>query len=388
MSQTLDFTQHNEESKAVWEAYHAGDPIRVPVTLWSDARYFLLDPSFNPNNRITFQDFIEDPEVMMDVQLRGQHWRAHTVALYCDDQAGPPEEYQVTVDMLRFFDAGFFGCDLVFRDGQMPDTAPILTDDCKNMLFDQGLPDPLTGGIFDWAHRMYAAMQEKIQRGFTFPDKPVRFMPFGLGTDGPLTVATSLRGASFYLDFYTDPDFAHQLLDLITTGTIARIQAHREFFGHPLVSESWGYADDAVQMLSTEMVREFILPYHLRLKRALTSAEHISLHLCGDATRHFKMFRDEMGVDSFDTGFPIDFSWVREELGPGVEIQGGVRAPQLANGTPDDIHAEARRILESGIMEGGRFILKEANDLVPCTPMENLNALYQAARAFGVYEHG
>lgn len=380
-----DFTQHNEEAKAVWEAYHAGNPIRVPVTLWSDARYFLLDPIFNPGGTTTFEDYIEDFNVMMDVQLRGADWRAHTVSFCCDDQAGPPEELQVTVDMLRFFDAGFFGCELTYREGQMPDTTPILAGDQKNLLFDHGLPDPLTGGVFAWAHRIFAEMVDKIEKGYTYCGKPIRCLPFGLGTDGPLTVATSLRGAELYLDFYTDPDYVNQLLKIITIGTIARIQAHRQFFGLPLVSETWGYADDAVQMLSSEMVQEFVLPYHKILKRSLTSAEQISLHLCGDATRHFKMFRDEIGVNSFDTGFPIDFTSIRRELGPTVEIQGGVRAPQLAHGTPDEIHAEARRILESGIMEGGRFILKEANDLVPCTPMENMNALYQAARTYGVY---
>ena len=131
-----DVTRHNEEAKAVWEAYHAGNPIRVPVTLWSDARYFLLDPAFNPGGTITFKDFIEDFDVMMDVQLRGAEWRAQTVSFCCDDQAGPPEEFQVTVDMLRFFDAGFFGCELTYLEGQMPDTTPILAGDRKNMLFD------------------------------------------------------------------------------------------------------------------------------------------------------------------------------------------------------------------------------------------------------------
>ena len=206
-----------------------------------------------------------------------------------------------------------------------------------------------------------------------------------MGTDGPLTVATSLRGTELYLDFYSDPDYVHQLLRLITEGTIARIQAHRQFFGLPIISETWGYADDAVQLLSTEMVQEFVLPYHKILKEKLTSADQISLHLCGDATRHFTMFREELGVNSFDTGFPIDFSSIRQTLGPTVEIQGGVRAPQLAHGSPEEIFTEARRILESGIMEGGRFILKEANDLVPCTPLENMDALYQAARTYGVY---
>jgi uroporphyrinogen decarboxylase len=210
-------------------------------------------------------------------------------------------------------------------------------------------------------------------------------MPFGLGTDGPLTVATSLRGSEFYLDFYTDPDYVHQLLGYITEATLARIKAHREFFGIPEITETWSFADDATQMLSTEMVQEFILPYHLKLKKTLTDAEHIALHLCGDATRHFKMFRDELGINSFDTGFPIDFGKMRQVLGPDVLLQGGVRAPQLQQDTPENIYNEARRILETGVMEGGRFILKEANDLAPCTPMENLNAMYQAARTFGVY---
>jgi uroporphyrinogen-III decarboxylase len=385
MSEQPDIIQHNEEAKAVWDAYYAGNPIRVPVTLWADARYYLLDPAFNPDETITFQDFIEDPMVMMDVQLRAIDLRSETVSLYCDDQAGPPEKYIVTVDMLRFFDAGFFGCELEFRKGQMPDTTPILRGDNKNLLFDKGLPDPLMGGVFTWAHHTYDQIKDKIDKDETYRGKPLEFMPFGLGTDGPLTVATSLRGADFYLDFYTDPDFVHQLLDYITEGTIARIKAHREFFGMPLVTETWSFADDAVQMLSTDMVREFVLPYHQKLKKALTTAEHIALHLCGDATRHFKMFRDELGINSFDTGFPIDFGAMRQVLGPDVVIQGGVRAPQLAQDTPENIYNEARRILESGIMEGGRFILKEANDLAPCTPMDNLNALYQAARTFGIY---
>jgi uroporphyrinogen-III decarboxylase len=385
MLENRDYTQHNEEAKAVWEAYRTRIPIRVPVTLWSDARYFLQDPAFNPDGRITFQDFIENADIMMDVQLRGAQHRAFTVALFCDDQAGSPDEYHVTVDMLRFFDAGFFGCPLRYCEGQMPDTVPILAGDQKNLLFDKGLPDPLSGGIFGWAHEMCARMMDRIGKGFTFAGKPVRFDPFGLGTDGPLTTATSLRGTELYLDFYTDPDYVHQLLDFVTSGTIARIRAHRQFFDLPLVSEDWAYADDAVQMLSSEMVREFVLPVHQKLKKELSSTGQVSLHLCGNATRHFKMFRDEMNVASFDTGFPIDFAWVRKELGPDVEIQGGVRAPQLATGTPDEIYAEARRILESGIMQGGRFILKEANDLVPCTPMENLDALYQAARSYGVY---
>lgn len=381
-----DFTQHNEEVRAVWAAYHAGNPIRVPVLMDTDTRFFILDnDELNPNEQITFADYSEDALLMMDFQLRAAAWRAEQIAPHCDEQAGLPDQFMVTVDMQRYFEAGFFGAPVIYRRGQIPDTRPMLAGDHKHLLFDQGLPAALTGGVFAKAHLFYAIMAERLQGGFTYLGRPVAFAPFGLITDGPLTVATNLRGLELYTDFYEDPDYVRQLLDLIVEATIARVRAHRRYFGLPAVAESWGFADDAVQLLSTAMVREFILPAHRKLKTALTSAEQIAIHLCGDATRHFKLLRDELGVYSFDTGFPIDFTWLRQELGPEVEIKGGPRVTLLREGTPTQITAEVQRILASGIMTGGRFILREANDMAPGTPIANIAAAYEATRTFGRY---
>lgn len=385
MTAALDFTEHNEEARAVWAAYRAGQPTRVPVTLWADARFYLLDDAFNPGEAITFQKYSQDADVMIDVQLRSAAWRAEHIAPCCDDVAGLPDQFVVAVDQLRYFDAGFFGAPVEYRDGQMPDTRPILTGDHKHFLFDRGQPDPLTGGVFAESHRLHQAMAERVGAGLTFLDRPVRLDPFGLGTDGPFTVAQSLRGPELFTDFYTDPDYVRVLLDFIVEGTIARILAHRRYFGLPEKSEWWGFADDAIQMLSTKMVREFVLPAHRKLKAALTTAERINIHLCGDATRHFKLLRDELGAYSFDTGFPIDFGKVRANLGPEVEIMGGPRATLLVSGTPDEVAQEVRRILATGITEGGRFILREANDLAPCTPLINLQTMYATAKQFGCY---
>ncbi len=385
MTAEPDFTQHNEEARAVWDAYRAGKPIRVPVTLWADARFYLLDDAFNPGEAVSFQNYSEDALVMMEVQLRAAAWRALHIAPCCDDVAGTPDRFVVAVDQLRYFDAGFFGAPVEYREGQMPDTQPILTGDKKNMLFDRGLPHPLTGGVFAQSHRLNEVMAKQVQAGLTYLDRPVVLDAFGLGTDGPFTVAQSLRGTEIFTDFYTDPDYVRQLLDMIVEGTIARVLAHRRFFGLPEKSDGWGFADDAIQMLSTKMVREFVLPAHRKLKAALTTADRINIHLCGDATRHFKMLRDELGTYSFDTGFPIDFGKMRQVLGPEVEIQGGPRATLLVSGTPDEVAAEVRRILGTGIMEGGRFILREANDLAPCTPLANLQTMYATARQYGRY---
>jgi hypothetical protein len=323
---------------------------------------------------------------MMDFQLRAVEWRAHHIAPLCDDPAGLPEKFTVTVEFQRTYEAGFFGATVEYRPGQVPDTQPILAGDNKHRLFDEGLPDPLTGGIFAKAHRFREAMVKRLQEEFTYQGRPVEFEPSGfLGTDGPLTVATLLRGTDLYADFYDDPEYVHQLLDFITEGAIARIRAQRRFFGLPEKLEPWGFADDSVQLLSTEMVREFVVPVHRKLKEALTTAKRIAIHLCGDSTRHFKLLRDELGIYSFDTGFPVDFGWLRKELGPEVEVEGGPRVTLLRNGTREQVVAETRRILDSGIMAGGRFILREGNAVAPRTPRGNLAAMYEAAREHGRY---
>jgi uroporphyrinogen-III decarboxylase len=216
----------------------------------------------------------------------------------------------------------------------------------------------------------------------TYRDRPVRLDPFGLYTCGPLTIATALRGSEFYLDLAVDPPYARALLDFVTEGTIARIHAHRRFFGLEEIAPDLFFADDAIQMISGEMLAEFMLPIYRKLKAALTTADRIKIHLCGDATRHFKLLRDELGVYDFETGYPVDFGWLRQELGPEVTIHGGPSAIMLQQARPEEVRAETERILNSGICDGGRFVLREGNNLAPGTPRANLEAMYETARAW------
>jgi len=52
----------------------------------------------------------------------------------------------------------------------------------------------------------------------------------------------------------------------------------------------------------------------------------------------------------------------------------------LKTGTPQEVAQETDRILNSGILEGGKFVLREGNNLAPYTPFANLDAMYQKAR--------
>lgn len=131
------------------------------------------------------------------------------------------------------------------------------------------------------------------------------------------------------------------------------------------------------------MYREMVLPHHRHYLDTLKPDRPRSIHLCGDATRHFKTIHDELNVVEFDTGFPVDFGKLRRELGPDVLIYGGVEVALLLDATPKEVYERAKSILLSGIKEGGRFILRDANNLPPCVPEENMAAMYQACLDYG-----
>jgi hypothetical protein len=377
----VDFDQHNAEVNAVWDAYCGRQPVRVPVIFGINPRYTMFDHPANPR-RFTFEQFFNDPQVMLERQLEHQEWVRLNVPQ--DAEMGLPREgWDVAVSFQNSYEAAWFGCELRYCSDQVPDTAPLLSDnDRKMQLFDHGIPDPFTGGLMRRNWEFYDYFQQKQAEGWTWKGLPIRRVtPCGLGTDGPLTVACNLRGATeFMADLAADAGYAEQLLDLITEATIQRIQAYRRKLGEPPTTHGWGFADDSIQLISSRMYAARILPFHRRLIEAFSDGGPISIHLCGNSTRHFRLLCDTLHVRSFDTGFPVDFRWVREQVGPDVEILGGPPVSFLQSATPDQVRAEVTRILDSGVTIGGRFILREANNLPPGVPLENLKAMYATGK--------
>lgn len=383
--ESYDYDRHNELVRAVWDAYHAGKPTRVPVILGVNPRIFLLNPALNTQH-VTFQQYSEDADTMARVQLLSQHYIRYN--LIQDAEMGRPRDgWGISVDLQNYYEAAWFGAPVEYRDGQVPDTSPILTDDRKHMLFDRGLPDPFAGGVMKRAWNLYEQMIANMSN-YSLDGLPVISVgpPSGEGTDGPMTVACCLRGATeFCTDLYEDPDYARELLRFITEATIRRIREFRKRLGHDLKPAVWGFADDSIELLSVDMYIEFVLPCHKMLLSELAGEGPHSIHLCGDIDRLMPILKRELNLCVWDAGFPVSYSAMREALGAEFQIQTGPRVTTLLHGTPSDVDAECRKILQSGIMTGGRFILREANNLSPCTPVENIQAMYAAAHKYGMY---
>ncbi len=386
LARSIVVDQHNEEVRRVWEAYRVGRPIRVPVIFGVNTRYTMWLPEANPRG-ITFEQYFTDPQCMLERRIEHLHWIRHHVPQ--DAEMGLPEGgWDVHVDFQNVYEAAWFGCEIRYYPDQVPDTVPMLQDDNKRMLFDRGIPDPFSDGLMRRNWDFYEHFQRQREAGWTMFGRPIASVtPCGLGTDGPMTVCCNLRGATeFLIDLVEDTEYALELLDYVTTATITRIRSYRRHLGLPEKAKPWGFADDSIELLSPHMYQELIYPFHKRLVEELAEDQApISMHLCGDVQRHFVFLRDHLNVRSFDTGFPIDLGRARRELGVEVELRGGPSIALLHAGTPAQVRQEVIRILQSGVMEGGRFILREGNNLAPGTPLENLWTMYETAKAFGRY---
>lgn len=384
--ESLRFDEHNAAVAEVWDAYRQRRPMRVPLIFGVNTRFTMFEADANPRG-FTFEQYFSDPQIMLERQLEHQEWIRFNIPQ--DAEMGyPAGGWHIGVDFQNVYEAAWFGCELQFCAHEVPDTLPLLRDDDrKRLLFDRGLPDPYTGGLMQRNWEFYDYLVARQADGFTWKDLPLAGVsPTGLGTDGPLTVACNVRGAGEFLtDLLEDPAYAHELLDYITEATIARIVAYRKRLGQPLKTQSWGFADDSVQLISGALYEEFIYPRHKRLVDTFSDGGPNSIHLCGNATRHFPRLKELLNIQSFDTGFPVDFKWLREALGPDIEILGGPSAPFLRQATPEQTRQEAARILNSGIMDGGRFVLREGNNLSPGTPLENLRAMYDIVQRCGAY---
>ena len=383
----LETVRNPEESRRVWDAYHTGQPTRVPVTIYADVRCWLADPVENAGGA-SLSRYLRDPDLMLDLQLRTRAWLDRN--LLSDDPVSTAETgWPLIVDFQNFLELAWLG-GTVGYDSREPHVPHFLTEEGQRELLRREPPrafDGIGGDVL----RYYEHFQARKAAGQEYQGIGIGHvaMPFNMtGSDGPFTLCCGMRGASdFLLDLVDRPDEARALLDWITEAVIRRIREVRAYLGEPALSEGFGIADDAIVVLSTDMYREFVLPCHRRILEELTApGGGRSMHLCGDAQRFFPVLQRELGVMSFDTGFPVDFARLYDELLPATRIYGGPATSLLLNGTPAQVDAEVRRILSSGVMEKSRaFVLREGNSLAPGTPFANVNQILLTSREAGVY---
>ena len=384
LHEEIDYQRHNTMVEETMEAFPLGKADRVPMTLGVNPRILLLNPEYNKKN-ITFQEYFSDPRLMFEVVC--EFSRFSNMYLPFFHKMGEAAPLSVYPDFQNFAESAWLGAQIDFDNGDVPSVIPLLNEDNKNLLFDRGIPDPISG-IMKRNVDYYEKFTEWAKTDTLQGCRVGEIYPAGMYTDGPFTLACELMGTTqFCCQIYEDPEFVQRMLDYLTTATIRRIQKLRTVFGMPIKSQSVFFADDSIALLSCETYRDLVLPYHQRYcKELLVEGGTVSVHLCGDSTRHFKTMQENLNVTVFDTGFPVKHGELCASLRKGTIIQGGPSVPFLELNGVSAIEAEVKRILDEVRPVSNTFMMREGNNVPPGMPLEKLLAMYSATVKYGIRE--
>ena len=112
---------------------------------------------------------------------------------------------------------------------------------------------------------------------------------------------------------------------------------------------------------------------------------YVSHHSCGSTVDLFPRFI-ELGMDGLQTIQPQAAGMnpydLKKQYGESITLHGAVDVQGwLQKSSPKEIEKEVFRLLEE-VGKGGGYILSPSHNIQPDTPLENVLALYRAARKF------
>ena len=357
-----------------------GTPDRVPV-LPAIGHRFLV-----PITGTRFRDYYADPETMLRTQILAQKWLMENIRTDAHGITGA--WVGAWTDFQNTFEAGSLGVEIAFPDEDIPWVGPGWVKDERDLRRLEAM---------DFVHSGLNARQIEYRRAMIAAAEkyPVRFAGgpvFYPGanpnlthtSDGPFGVAGDLMGnTELFLACGERPDFVQELLRIVTDKLIAWLDfcAEEERLEHP-VGLAW--TDDLAVSLSRRMFEEIVLPSEKRLR------DHFDgwamLHMCGRSDHLLEVFRDDLRIHELQGfGYEVDLDRVAEVLGGRVVLLGNVNPMIIHSGTPDDVREATRRVMAK-LAPGRGFIVQDGNNIPPGSPIENINAMMEAAERYGRYE--
>ena len=205
----------------------------------------------------------------------------------------------------------------------------------------------------------------------------------GSSTGAPYDVlADYFRGArGMMTDLFRRKDKLLALLDkmriVLTKLTIDNARA----VGHPVVMIPIHWAPDA--FMSERQFKEFYWPTFRQMMLEMIDAGLIPMPLWeADCTKRLEIIADIPKNKAIYWFERTDLVRAHEVLGDTVCLRGNLSSSLLTTGTPDDVDAAVRRLVENVFHRGGRLLLDAAFGLPDETPVENARAMFAAARKY------
>jgi uroporphyrinogen decarboxylase len=240
-------------------------------------------------------------------------------------------------------------------------------------------------------------LQRRSLDGFAFPDpldpvryqdlpafiekNPQRFRVISYGFT-LFERAWVLRGMpELMVDMLEAPEWVDELFDALLAFNVHVVRELLTYDVHGILfGDDWGQQQGL--LFSPRLWRRFIKPRLAQLIALVKEAGRAAMvHSCGKVQ---SLFPDliEIGLDVFNPFQPdvMDVYEMKREYGDRLAFYGGMSVQRiLPHGTPQEVHAEAVRLMRE-IGRGGGFIIGPSHHMPGDIPVENMVAFVEAVR--------
>ena len=242
---------------------------------------------------------------------------------------------------------------------------------------------------FDWPDpdnpSLVEGVRERVQAIKAAGDHAIVFFLPG----GVIHRGYAMRGFEQFLkDLYRNPEFLCRMMDELADYWVRMVENVFRAAGPENVDVAFFGEDLGTQngcMFDPEIYAKLIKPRHRLMAETIKSNSKAKLcfHCCGSAY-HFIDHLIDIGVDALNpvqvTAKDMEPERLKAEFGERIAFWGGINTQQiLPYGTPEEVRAETRRIIEI-LGKGGGYVLNSVHNIQPEVPPENVVAMYEEGR--------
>jgi hypothetical protein len=196
-------------------------------------------------------------------------------------------------------------------------------------------------------------------------------------------IADYFRGATGMMkDLYRHQDKLLLVLDKSVQILLSQTIATAKASGNPIVFIPVHWAGDT--FMSPKQFETFWWPPCRKYMLGLIEAGLIPMPLWeADCTRRLETIRDIPAGKCIYWFERTDMVRAFEVLGDVVALRGNLSASLMTTGTPDAVDAAVKRLVDEVYNKGGSLILDTAFGIPDEAPVDNVRAMYAAARKYG-----
>ena len=265
-----------------------------------------------------------------------------------------------------------FGCEIIYKDDALPWAMPLNLSEDEIMKLE--VPDifnsyPMTDMI-----KQIEYLKEKY--GKVVGD---------INTTGVQNLALKIRGDQLYFDFYENPELCHHLLKICTECIIQLFQFNHKTTGTGAMDVTpmcdpklYVFPNCTAEQISLETYESQILEYDNQVADA---CHPVGIHHCGSVDEVLDGYAKVHHLEFIEIGFGSDVKRTREVFGPDVAVNARISPVLMKNGTPEEVAAEVRRLIDNGAPLDNFSI--DTVGLTYGTPDENVKTALKTAAEYG-----